>query len=342
MLSMTPPSLGDIEAARPRVYAYLKPTPLMRHPLLDQWLGCAAWVKHENHQPTGSFKVRGGVNLVAQLTDDERKRGVVSASTGNHGQSMAFACRAQGRSADAERPASAGSSGRFAARPVPCHIFVPVGNNPDKTASMRALGAIVVEHGRDFDEAREHVEAVAPREGWRYVHSANEPHLIAGVGTLALEIFDELPDVDYIFTPVGGGSGAAGCCIARTGRGSRAKVIGVQASGAPAFARSWRGPSRVTTERALTFADGIATRTAYDLTFDILKPELDDVVLLEEEELREGVRAALRLTHNLAEAAGASPLAAAYKSRAMLAGKKVVCVMTGGNIDAATLRSVVC
>jgi len=321
MLSMTPPSLGDIEAARPRVYAHLKPTPLMRHPLLDRWLGCAAWVKHENHQPTGSFKIRGGVNLVAQLTADERQRGVVSASTGNHGQSMAFACRVHG---------------------VPCHIFVPVGNNPDKTASMRALGAIVVDHGRDFDEAREHVEAVAPREGWRYVHSANEPHLIAGVGTLALEIFDELPDVAYIFTPVGGGSGAAGCCIARTGRGSRAKVIGVQATGAPAFARSWRGPSRVTTERALTFADGIATRTSYDLTFDILKPELDEVVLLEEEELREGVRAALRLTHNLAEAAGASPLAAAYKSRATLAGKKVVCVMTGGNIDAATLRSVVC
>jgi threonine dehydratase len=321
MLSMTPPSLGDIEAARPRVYAHLKPTPLMRHPLLEQWLGCAAWVKHENHQPTGSFKVRGGVNLVAQLTEDERTRGVVSASTGNHGQSMAFACRAHG---------------------VSCHIVVPIGNNPDKTASMRALGAIVVEHGRDFDEAREHVEAVAPREGWRYVHSANEPHLIAGVGTLALEILDELPDVDYIFTPVGGGSGAAGCCISRTGRGSRAKVIGVQAAGAPAFARSFRGPSRVTTEQALTFADGIATRTSYDLTFDILKPELDDVVLLEEEELREGVRAALKLTHNLAEAAGASPLAAAYKSRAMLAGRKVVCVMTGGNIDAATLRRVVC
>jgi len=321
MLSMTPPSLGDIEAARPRVYAHLKPTPLIRHPLLEAWLGCAAWVKHENHQPTGAFKIRGGVNLVAQLSADERQRGVVSASTGNHGQSMAFACRVHG---------------------VPCHIFVPVGNNPDKTASMRALGAIVVEKGRDFDEAREHVEAVAPREGWRYVHSANEPHLIAGVGTLALEIFDELPDVDYIFTPVGGGSGAAGCCIARTGRGSSAKVIGVQAAGAPAFARSFRGPSRVTTEQALTFADGIATRTSYDLTFDILKPELDDVVLLEEEELREGVRAALRLTHNLSEAAGASPLAAAHKSRAMLAGKKLVCVMTGGNIDAATLRSVVC
>ena len=321
MLSLTPPSLADLEAARPRVYAHLRATPLMRHPLLGQWLGCDAWVKHENHQPTGAFKIRGGVNLVAQLTPDERKRGVVSASTGNHGQSMAFACRVHG---------------------VPCHIFVPVGNNPDKTASMRALGAIVVERGRDFDEAREHVEAVAPREGWRYVHSANEPHLIAGVGTLALELLDELPDVDYIFTPVGGGSGAAGCCIARTGRGVRAKVIGVQATGAPAFAHSFRGPSRVTTEQALTFADGIATRTTYDLTFDILKPELDEVVTLEEDEIREGVRAALRLTHNLAEPAGAAPLAAAYKCRGMVVGRKVVCVMTGGNIDAATLRRVLC
>jgi threonine dehydratase len=166
--------------------------------------------------------------------------------------------------------------------------------------------------------------------------------LIAGVGTLALEIFDEQPDVDYIFAPVGGGSGAAGCCIARTGRGSRAKIVGVQASGAPAFARSWSGPARVTTARAMTCADGIATRTTYDLTFEILKSALDEVVTLEEEEIREGVRAALRLTHNLAEAAGASTLAAAYQSRSRLADKKVVCVMTGGNIDAATLRNVLC
>lgn len=314
---MTPPTLADLQSARVHVYAHLKPTPLIRHPLLDGWLGCAAWIKHENHLPTGAFKVRGGVNLVAQLTADERRRGVVSASTGNHGQSMAFACRIHG---------------------VPCHIFVPVGNNPDKNASMRALGADVVEHGQDFDEAREHVEALAPREGWRYVHSANEPHLIAGVGTCALEIFDDLSDIDYIFMPVGGGSGAAGCCIARTGRPSRAKIIGVQAKGADAFAQSWRGPERVTTRRVLTLADGIATRATYDLTFDILKAELDDVVTLEEEELREGVRAALRFTHNLAEPAGASALAAAYKLAHRIAGKTVVCVMTGGNIDSATLH----
>ena len=319
MIEVPPPSLADLEEARARVYAHLRPTPLLRHVLLDEWLGCQAWVKHENHNPTGSFKIRGGLNLVAQLTPDERRRGVVSASTGNHGQSIAFACRVHG---------------------VPCHIFVPAHNNPDKNAAMRALGATVVEYGRDFDEARERVEALAPREGWRYVHSANEPHLIAGVGTYALEIFDELPDADYVFVPVGGGSGAAGCCIARAGRGARARVIGVQASGADAFARSWRGPTRVSADRVATFAEGMATRATYDLTFAILKAGLDEVVTLEEEELRDGVRAALQRTHNLAEGAGAAPIAAARTWASRVAGRKIVCVMSGGNIDAATLRAV--
>lgn len=316
---MQPPTLADIDAARPRVYARLAPTPLLKHPLLDEWIGTHTWVKHENHQATGAFKVRGGVNLVAQLTPDEKRRGIVSASTGNHGLSMAFACRAHG---------------------VPCHIFVPERNNPEKVAAMRALGARVVEHGRDFDEARERVEAVAPIEGWRYVHSANEPHLIAGVGTLALEVFDDLPDADYIFVPVGGGSGASGCCIVRRSKNPRTKVVGVQASGADAFARSWRGGVRVHADHAATFAEGVATRMTYELTFSILSAELDDIVTLDEEELREGVRAAVRCTHNLAEGAGAAPLAAARKCSSMLAGKKVVCVMSGGNIDTDTLRRV--
>jgi threonine dehydratase len=318
-MTLEVPTLADIEAARPRVYAHVRPTPLLRHPLLEEWLGCRVWVKHENHNPTGSFKIRGGLNLVAQLAPDERRRGIVSASTGNHGQSMAFACRVHD---------------------VLCHIFVPVHNNPDKNAAMRALGARVVEYGRDFDEARERVEALAPQEGWRYVHSANEPHLIAGVGTYALEILDELPDVDYIFTPIGGGSGAAGCCLARTGRGAQAKVIGVQALGADAFARSWRGPARISADRVATFAEGMATRTTYDLTFSILKAQLDDVVTLHEDELREGVRAALQCTHNLAEGAGAAPIAAARHSASRVAGRTIVCVMTGGNIDMTTLRAV--
>ena len=316
---MKPPSLHDVESARSRVYTHVRPTPLIHYPLLDAWTGCETWVKHENHNPTGAFKIRGGLNLVAQLTPEERRRGVVSASTGNHGQSIAFACRAHG---------------------VSCHIYVPVGSNPDKMAAMRALGATVVEYGRDFDEARERVEMLAPREGWRYVHSANEPHLIAGVATRALEIFDELPDVEAIFTPVGGGSGASGCCIVRSGRGSRARVVGVQASGADAFAQSWRGPARVETDRVATIADGMATRMTYDLTFSILKSQLDEVVTLDEDELKDAVRAALQLTHNLAEPAGAAPLAAARRTAPELAARKVVCVMTGGNIDMTTLRMV--
>lgn len=316
---MQPPSLQDVYAARARVYAALSPTPLLKHPLLDAALGLDVHVKHENHNPTCAFKVRGGLNLVAQLSADDRRRGVISASTGNHGQSIALASQRHG---------------------VRCRIVVPVGNNPDKNASMRAMGAEVVEHGRDFDEARERVEQMVAEEGWRYVHSANEPHLLAGVGTYALEIFEALPDADVILVPIGGGSGACGCCIARSGLKAPARVIGVQAARADAFARSWRGGARVVGDAADTFAEGMATRVTFDLTFELLARELDDVVTLSEEQLRDGVRMALALTHNLAEGAGASALAAAKVLRETLRGRKVVCVMSGGNIDAATLARI--
>ena len=246
---MDAPTYDDVLAAQPHVYAHMRRSPLLKHPLLDEWIGRSTWVKHENHNPTGSFKIRGGLNLAAQMSDEEKRRGAICASTGNHGQSVATACRLLG---------------------IRCRIVVPVGNNPDKTAAMRALGADVQEHGRDFDEAREFVEALSAREGWRYVHNANEPHLIAGVATYALEVFEECPDADYIFVPIGGGSGAAGCAIVRTALGAHAKVIGVQAARADAFARSWRGPVRVD-GRAETFAEGIATRTTFDLTFTMLK-----------------------------------------------------------------------
>jgi threonine dehydratase len=313
---MQPPTLEDVLAAKPRVYAHMRPSPLLHHPLLDQWVGCRVWVKHENHNPTGLFKIRGGLNLVAQLADEERRQGVIAASTGNHGQSLALACQLQG---------------------VRCRIVVPVGNNPDKTAAIRAYGADVLEHGRDFDEAREWVEAVALEEGARYVHNANEPMLIAGVGTYAAEVFDALQSVDFVFVPIGGGSGAAGCAVVRDGTGAQARIIGVQAREADAFARSWRGPARVTSERADTFAEGIATRTTFDLTFSMLQTGLDDVVALEEDELREGVAAAVQYTHNLAEGAGAAPLAAARRYGPPREAT-VVCVMSGGNADLRTLR----
>jgi threonine dehydratase len=315
---MQPPTLDDVYAARARVYALVTPTPLMRHPLLAAETGLDIYVKHENHNPTGAFKIRGGLNLVGSLSPDER-RGVISATTGNHGQSIALACQREG---------------------VPCTIVTPVGNNPEKNAAMRAYGAEVIEFGRDFDEAREHVEQTQAERGLRYVHAANEPLLIAGVGTLALEIFEEQPDIDVILVPIGGGSGASGCAIVRQGLGRSAKVIGVQAEGASAFARSWRSGTRVVGDKADTFAEGMATRVTFDLTFEILRKALDDVVTLTEEELAGGVRLALRTTHNLAEGAGASPLAAAMKLSDRFAGKKVACVMTGGNIDAATLRRI--
>ena len=314
-----PLTLADVYAARRIVYRTLRPTPLLSHPLLDAEIGLRILVKHENHNPTSAFKIRGGLNLIGSLPAEDR-RGVITASTGNHGQSIAFACRREG---------------------VPCTVAVPERNNPDKNAAMRALGATVVEVGSDFDAAREYVEGVHRERGLRYVHSANEPLLIAGVATYALEIFEEQPDADVILVPIGGGSGACGCSLVRTWLGSRAEVIGIQAEEADAFARSWRTGTRVVGGPPATFAEGMATRVTFDLTFDILKEELDDLVTLSEEELAEGVRLALRGTHNLAEGAGAASLAAAAKLNDRLVGKKVVAVMSGANIDRSTLARII-
>jgi threonine dehydratase len=306
---MTIPTLSEIYTARARIRDVIRPTPLLKHALLAQESGLDLWVKHENHNPTSAFKVRGGLNLVRSLSTDERARGVVTASTGNHGQSIAMACQQ-------ER--------------VRCTVFVPAKNNPEKNAAMRAFGAVVNEGGRDFDEARERCERVAADTAARYVHSANEPMLIAGVATYALEIFEELADVDVVIVPLGGGSGACGNCLVRSALGARTEVI--------AFTRSFRSGTRVVGDSASTFAEGMATRVTFDFTFDILKRELDDIVVLSEEELADGVRLALRTTHNLAEGAGAAALAAAMKLRSPLAGKRVVAIMSGGNLDAAQLR----
>ena len=311
------PTLHDVYAARERVAPHVPRTPLMRHPLLDEATGLAIWVKHENHNPTGAFKVRGGLNLVGAMSPEERARGIVTASTGNHGQSIALASRIHG---------------------VRCTVFVPSGNNPEKNAAMRAFGAVVEEGGRDFDEARALCEVRAKDTGARYVHSGDEPLLIAGVGTCALEVFEELPDVDVIFVPIGGGSGACGLITVRNALGSPAKIIGVGAVNADAVYRSWKGPERVVGTSADTFAEGIATRVSFDLPFSIYKEHLDGFVQLTEEELAAGVRMALKTTHNLAEGAGSAAIAAAYKQRDTLAGRRVVCIMSGGNIDAAKLK----
>lgn len=289
----------------------------MRHPLLDAETGLEIWVKHENHNPTGSFKVRGGLNLVGTLSADERARGVVTASTGNHGQSIALACQLHR---------------------VPCQVFVPLGNNPEKNAAMRSFGATLVEIGQDFDEAREACEQKATESGARYVHSANEPLLLAGVGTYALELFEALPDADVILVPIGGGSGACGIATVRNGLGAKAAIIGVGAENADAVQRAWRSGDRIAGTSAATFAEGIATRVTFDLTFGIMRQALDDFLLLSEEDLADGVRVALRTTHNLAEGAGSAALAAASRYRDRFRGKKVVAVMSGANLHSERLR----
>jgi threonine dehydratase len=317
MSQLAAPALHDVYAARERVSPHVPRTPLMRHPLLDEATGLSIWVKHENHNPTCAFKVRGGLNLVGAMTAEERARGIVTASTGNHGQSIGLASRIHG---------------------VRCTVFVPDGNNPEKNAAMRAYGATVEEGGRDFDEARERCEVRARETGARYVHSADEPLLIAGVGTYALEVFEELQNADVIFVPLGGGSGACGLITVRNALGSKARIVAVGARNADAVYRSWKGPARVVGTSADTFAEGIATRVSFDLPFSIYKQYLDDFVQLTEEELAAGVRLALKTTHNLAEGAGAAAIAAAHKYRDTLKGQRVVCIMSGGNIDAAKLK----
>jgi threonine dehydratase len=313
------PTYADVVAAKPIVHRYLKPTPLYEWPALSRLLGCRFYLKHENHTPTTAFKVRGGIYLVSRLTPEQRRAGIIGCSTGNHGQSLAYACRLFG---------------------VRCVIVVPAVNNPDKLAAMRALGAELIEQGKDYDEARAHCETICRREAFRYVHSANEPDLIAGVGTYALEIFDDLPNPDYLLVPVGLGSGICGMSLVAAERCPSAKVIGVQSEGAPAVTLSWREGKTVETDAVRTFAEGMATRVPADLTLALMRRHVHDMVLVAEEELREAVRLVLRVTHNLAEGAGAAPTAAAFKMREQLAGKTVVGVLSGGNLDLRELRAI--
>lgn len=261
-------TLADVLEARRRISPHLRATPLYPYPGLDELLGAEVWVKHENHQPVGAFKVRGGINLVSQLSADERSRGVIAASTGNHGQSIAYAARLYG---------------------VTARICVPEAANPVKLAAMRALGAELIVHGRDFDAAREHCESLAAEYGYRYVHSGNEPLLIAGVGTETLELIEERPDVDAIVVPIGGGSGAAGACIVAKAIRPEIEVIGVQSEAAPAAFRSWRARALMDGENE-TFAEGLATRAPFELPQQILWEHLDEFVLVSEDEIREANR----------------------------------------------------
>ena len=275
-------TLADVLEARRRISPHLRATPLYPYAGLDELLGAEVWVKHENHQPVGAFKVRGGVNLVSQLGEEERRRGLIAASTGNHGQSVAYAARLHG---------------------VVARICVPENANPVKLAAMRALGAELIEHGPDFDAAREHCERLADEHGYRYVHSGNEPLLIAGVGTETLEIVEDRPDVDAIIVPIGGGSGAAGACIVAKGIRPGIEVIGVQSEAAPAAFRSWQARAlRGRRERDLR--RGSRDRVPFELPQQILWEHLDDFVLVTEDEIRQANRLMIEHTRNLVEPAG--------------------------------------
>jgi threonine dehydratase len=311
------PTLLEILDAHRLIRRYLPRTPLYPCPGLSELLEAEVYVKYENHQPIGAFKVRGGVNLIARLSEEERRRGVITASTGNHGQSIAWAARLFG---------------------VRARVVVPVGSNPDKVTAIERLGAEILVHGQDFDQAREYAEALAEREGHRYIHSANEPHLIAGVGTIGLEIVEDLPDVEAIFVPVGGGSGASGISIVARALNPQIEVIGVQSEAAPAAYLSWRQGRIVATDFMRTFAEGLATRVGFELPLTILRQNLADFILVSEDELRRAMLLMMEATHNLVEAAGAAPLAAALRLKDRMRGRKIALVLSGGNVSLSTLR----
>ncbi len=311
----------DVLVARELVYRQLHPTPLHAYAGLSELVGADVHVKHENHHAVGAFKVRGGVNLAAHLAQSGQTMGLYTASTGNHGQSIAFAGKVSG---------------------LPVRVAMPEGANPSKVSAIRGLGAEVVIYGRDFDEAREWIKAEAERVGARFI-SPTDPELIAGVGTYTLEIMESLPDVEVIIVPVGAGSGASSMSLVAKTINPNVQVIAVQAEKAPAIYQSWK--ARRTLEGEMhTAAEGLATRVAFENTLTMmLDPQtgIDDFVLVSEEAMQEAVRLLLEHTHNIAELAGAASLAAALQLKSRLAAKKIVLVLSGGNLAMDKLRRII-
>ena len=317
-MSLRLPDFSDVIRARETIAPYLKPTPLYNYNSLGALVGGPVWIKHENHNPTCAFKVRGGVNFMAHLSPDLRKLGVVTASTGNHGQSVAFA----------------GSV--FGARVV---VAMPNGANAVKVDGIRDLGGEVRFVGSCFDDCRAYVEEIGARGEMYYLSSGDEPLLIAGVATHTVEIIEALPDVDVIVVPVGSGSGAAGACIAARAMNPTIKVIGVQSEAAPSAYLSWKEARRVEAP-ARTFAEGLATAAPFELPQAILRRDLDDFILVGEAEIRSAMRLIIEKTRNLVEAAGAAPLAAALKIRDRIRGKRTALIVSGGNATMASLAEV--
>jgi threonine dehydratase len=316
-----PISWDDVVAARQRIAAHLSPTPLRRYAALDAELGAGirVLVKHENHLPTNAFKARNALSFMTALEPAQRTRGVVAATRGNHGAGLAWAGAMLG---------------------VPVVICVPVGNNPEKNAAMRGFGAELVEAGRDYDEAVEIAKRLVTERGLVMAHSTNDRDVIAGAATLGAELCEQAPELDAVVVAVGGGSQAVGALVATRALRPHVAVFGVQAAGASAIHDSWHAGTRLTIESAATFADGLATRATYDLTFDALREGLAGFVAVTDAQIAEAIRVLIRTTHNLAEGAGAAGLAGLFALRDQLAGKTVAVVLSGSNIDEHTLARV--
>ncbi|MDE2842490.1 MAG: threonine/serine dehydratase [Chloroflexota bacterium] len=313
-----PPTLKDVYDARKTIAPYLARTPLHYSEGLSQLLEADIYLKHEEYHPLGAFKIRGGINLLAHLSEEERSRGVITASTGNHGQSIASACKV------------------FGARAL---IALPAKDpNPLKVAAMEALGGELVFYGENFDEAKAHAERLAREEGYRYVHPTDEPLLIAGVGTQALEIIEDLPDVEVMYLPLGGGSGVAGACVVANAIDPEIKVRAVQSEGAPAGYMSWQQGQLVQASMD-TFAEGIATMNGYELPQRIIRHILDDFVLVSDDELRYAMGLLIEKAHTLSEGAGAAATAGALKQRESLKGRKVSVTVSGANTTAGHLSA---
>ena len=304
--------LRQLERAQEIVGAAMPPTPAYVWPLLSERLGATVIVKHENHTPTGAFKVRGGLIYVDRL---KRERphitGLISATRGNHGQSLAFA------------------AGRYR---VPVTIYVPHGNSTEKNSAMRAFGAKLVEHGEDFQSAREEAERRAKLDGLEFVPSFH-PDLVLGVATYALELLRKAPDLDVLYVPIGQGSGICGCILARDLLGLATEIVGVQSTEAPSYALSFAAGTVVTTESSNTLADGMATRVPDAEALAIIRRGASRMVQVTDAEVAAAIRAYWTDTHNLAEGAGAAALAAALQDKAKIRGKRVGLILSGGNID---------
>jgi threonine dehydratase len=309
--------LPALEEAARLVHAVFPPTPQFAWPLLAARTGAEVWVKHENHTPTGAFKVRGGLVFMDRLKRERPQvPGIISATRGNHGQSLAYAGARLG---------------------VKVTIVVPVGNSVEKNAAMRAQGARLVEHGEDFDAAREEAMRLAAAEGLEFAPSF-APDLVRGVGTYALELLRAAPRLHALYVPIGLGSGICGCIMARDLLGLPTEIIGVQSTGADSYARSVAAGRVVTTDRADTLADGMATRVPDPAALAIIARGVARIVTVTDEEVAAAIRAYWQDTHNLAEGAGAAPLAALLQERDRMAGKRVATILCGGNIDLALFR----